>query len=92
MLKAILSGNYVNLGVFKLYGDETFDNVMNTTAKLILSIPHADLMVITLDSIKLNPITLLIFFNIRRNIQNFVQLIIFCWNAWLRIILSFFRR
>ena len=46
MLKAILSGNYVNLGVFKLYGDETFDNVMNTTAKLILSIPHADLMVI----------------------------------------------
>ena len=54
MLKAILSGNYVNLGVFKLYGDETFDNVMNTTAKLILSIPHADLMVIINNNLHYN--------------------------------------
>lgn len=45
MLKAILCGNYVNLGVFKLYGDNAFDSVMNTAAKLILSIPHKDLLV-----------------------------------------------
>lgn len=61
MLKAILSGNYVNLGVFKLYGDETFDNVMNTTAKLILSIPHADLMVITPNGIKKTYIIIYVF-------------------------------
>jgi exportin-7 len=48
MLKAILCGNYVNLGVFKLYGDNAFDSVMNTAAKLILSIPHKDLLVSTL--------------------------------------------
>lgn len=45
MLKAILCGNYVNLGVFKLYGDNAFDSVMEITAKLILSIPHKDLLV-----------------------------------------------
>jgi exportin-7 len=45
MLKAILCGNYVNFGVFKLYGDNAFDSVMNTIAKLILSIPHKDLLV-----------------------------------------------
>lgn len=44
-LKAILCGNYVNLGVFKLYGDNAFDSVMSITAKLILSIPHKDLLV-----------------------------------------------
>ncbi|XP_070507748.1 exportin-7 isoform X2 [Chironomus tepperi] len=44
MLKAILCGNYVNLGVFKLYGDNAFDSVMAITAKLILSIPHKDLL------------------------------------------------
>ncbi|CAG9808920.1 unnamed protein product, partial [Chironomus riparius] len=44
MLKAILCGNYVNLGVFKLYGDNAFDSVMSITAKLILSIPHKDLL------------------------------------------------
>lgn len=45
MLKAILCGSYVNFGVFKLYGDDALDNVLNTTAKLILSIPHSDLLV-----------------------------------------------
>ena len=45
MLKAILCGNYVNFGVFKLYGDSALDNVLNTTAKLILSISHSDLLV-----------------------------------------------
>lgn len=45
MLKAILCGNYVNFGVFKLYGDNALDNVLNTTTKMILSIPHSDLLV-----------------------------------------------
>lgn len=45
MLKAILSGNYVNFGVFKLYGDDALDNVLNMTAKLILSIAHDDILV-----------------------------------------------
>lgn len=45
MLKAALCGNYVNFGVFKLYGDDTLDNVLNTTVKLILSIPQSDLLV-----------------------------------------------
>lgn len=45
MLKAILSGNYVNFGVFKLYGDDALDNVLNMTAKLILSISHDDILV-----------------------------------------------
>lgn len=45
MLKAALCGNYVNFGVFKLYGDDTLDKVLNTTVKLILSIPQSDLLV-----------------------------------------------
>lgn len=45
MLKAALCGNYVNFGVFKLYGDDTLDNVLNIAAKLILSIPQTDLLV-----------------------------------------------
>lgn len=44
MLKAALSGNYVNFGVFKLYGDDTLDNVLNIAAKLIVSIPRRDLI------------------------------------------------
>lgn len=45
MLKAALSGNYVNFGVCKLYGDETLDNVLDVTTKLILTIPQSDLLV-----------------------------------------------
>lgn len=44
MLKAALSGNYVNFGVFKLYGDDTLDNVLSIAAKLIVSIPRRDLI------------------------------------------------
>lgn len=44
MLKHALSGNYVNFGVFKLYGDDTLDNVLNITAKMMLSIPQNDLL------------------------------------------------
>lgn len=48
VLKAALCGSYVNFGVFKLYGDDTLDNVLNIAAKLILSIPQSDLLVIAL--------------------------------------------
>jgi len=43
-LKAVLCGNYVNFGIFKLYGDDTLDNVLNTTAKLFISISQNDLL------------------------------------------------
>lgn len=45
MLKAALCGNYVNFGVFRLYGDQALDNVLNTFIKLLLSIPQSDLLV-----------------------------------------------
>ncbi|VVC45632.1 Armadillo-type fold,Armadillo-like helical,Importin-beta, N-terminal domain [Cinara cedri] len=44
MLKAALCGNYVNFGVFKLYGDDTLENALNIFVKLLLSIPLSDLM------------------------------------------------
>eukprot|EP00095_Tigriopus_kingsejongensis_P007054 maker-scaffold146_size311726-snap-gene-2.19 protein:Tk07054 transcript:maker-scaffold146_size311726-snap-gene-2.19-mRNA-1 annotation:"Exportin-7" len=44
MLKASLSGNYVNFGVFRLYGDEALDNALNTFVKLLLSVPQTDLL------------------------------------------------
>ena len=45
MLKAALSGNYVNFGVFRLYGDDALDNALNTFVKLLLMIPQSDLLV-----------------------------------------------
>lgn len=45
ILKNSLGGNYVNCGIFKLYGDNTLDNVLNIFAKLILSIKQNDLLV-----------------------------------------------
>lgn len=50
MLKAALSGNYVNFGVCKLYGDETLDNVLDVTTKLILTIPQTDLLVMSIQT------------------------------------------
>ncbi|EPY84526.1 Exportin-7 (Ran-binding protein 16) isoform 4-like protein [Camelus ferus] len=44
MLKAALSGSYVNFGVFRLYGDDALDNALQTFIKLLLSIPHSDLL------------------------------------------------
>ena len=44
MLKAALSGSYVNFGVFRLYGDDALDNALNTYVKLLLSIPQSDLL------------------------------------------------
>jgi hypothetical protein len=45
MLKFALSGNYVNFGVFRLYGDEALDDALNMFVKLVLSIQQNDLMV-----------------------------------------------
>ncbi|KQS30266.1 ran-binding protein 16 isoform X4 [Drosophila erecta] len=44
ILKNSLGGNYVNCGVFKLYGDDTLDSVLNIIAKLILTIEQSDLL------------------------------------------------
>ena len=44
MLKAALSGSYVNFGVFRLYGVDALDNALNTYVKLLLSIPQTDLV------------------------------------------------
>ncbi|XP_055909766.1 ran-binding protein 16 isoform X2 [Eupeodes corollae] len=44
ILKNALSGNYVNFGVFKLYRDDTLDNVLSIAAKLIMSIQQNDLL------------------------------------------------
>lgn len=54
MLKAVLSGNYVNFGVFRLYGDDALDNALQTFIKLLLSIPHSDLLVRTADGDRLD--------------------------------------
>lgn len=45
MLKSALCGSYVNFGVFRLYGDEALDNVLNVFVKMLLSISHSDLLV-----------------------------------------------
>lgn len=44
-LKSALCGNYVSFGVFKLYGDNHFDNVLQAFVKMLLSVPHSDLLV-----------------------------------------------
>ncbi|KAK7482050.1 hypothetical protein BaRGS_00026742 [Batillaria attramentaria] len=44
LLLAALCGNYVNFGVFRLYGDDALDNVLGMFVKLLLSIPQSDLL------------------------------------------------
>ena len=44
-LKAALSGNYVNFGVFRLYGDRALEDALSTFVKLLLSISQSDLLV-----------------------------------------------
>ncbi|RXG72220.1 Exportin-7-A [Armadillidium vulgare] len=39
------AGNFVNFGVFRLYGDEALDSALHTFVKLLLSIPQSDLLV-----------------------------------------------
>ncbi|XP_048356073.1 ran-binding protein 17 isoform X3 [Sphaerodactylus townsendi] len=43
-LKSALCGNYVSFGVFKLYGDNHFDNVLQAFVKMLLSVTHSDLL------------------------------------------------
>jgi exportin-7 len=45
MISRALEGNYVNFGVFALYGDKALDDALDIAIKLILSIPKSDLMV-----------------------------------------------
>lgn len=92
MLKAALCGSYVNFGVFRLYGDETLDNALNTFVKLLLSIPQSDLLVssifmnlnafqkiVNCHSILIKELTFL--FSISRTIQNYLRRITFYWSA-----------
>ncbi|KAL3864345.1 hypothetical protein ACJMK2_006036 [Sinanodonta woodiana] len=44
MLKAALCGNYVNFGVFQLYGDDALDSALGMFVKLLLSISQSDLL------------------------------------------------
>ena len=45
MLKEALCGNYVNFGVFRLYGDDALDKALNMFIKLLISIPLKTLLV-----------------------------------------------
>ncbi len=45
MLKSALCGNYVNFGVFRLYGDRALDEALNMFIKLLVSIPLKNLLV-----------------------------------------------
>lgn len=44
MLSAALTGNYVNFGVFELYGDTAHIDALHIALRLILSIPFADVL------------------------------------------------
>ncbi|KAK4771663.1 hypothetical protein SAY87_032195 [Trapa incisa] len=44
ILSRALAGNYVNFGVFELYGDRALSDVLDIVMKLILSIPLADIL------------------------------------------------
>lgn len=45
MLRAALSGGYVNFGVLRLYGDDAFDNALTTFVKTLENIEQRDIMV-----------------------------------------------
>ncbi|XP_019428725.1 PREDICTED: exportin-7-like isoform X2 [Lupinus angustifolius] len=44
ILSRALCGNYVNFGVFELYGDRALVDALDITVKMILSIPLADIL------------------------------------------------
>ena len=48
MLKAALCGNYVNFGVFRLYGDDALDKALSMFIKLLVSVPLKSLLVSSL--------------------------------------------
>ena len=39
-----LAGNYVNFGVFELYGDRALSDALDIALKMTLSIPLADIL------------------------------------------------
>jgi hypothetical protein len=45
ILARCMDGGFVNFGVFALYGDRTFDQALDATLKLLISIPLKDIMV-----------------------------------------------
>lgn len=45
MLKAALSGGYVNFGVMRLYGDDALENALGIFVKLLGSTRQRDLLV-----------------------------------------------
>ncbi|KAG5556058.1 hypothetical protein RHGRI_006622 [Rhododendron griersonianum] len=44
ILSRALAGNYVNFGVFELYGDRALSDALDTVLKLIISIPLVDIL------------------------------------------------
>lgn len=48
MLKAALSGGYVNFGVLRLYGDDALENALGMFIELLGSVDQNDIMVCTL--------------------------------------------
>lgn len=43
-LKSALCGNYICFGIFRLYGDNHFDNVLQAFVRMLLSVSHSDLL------------------------------------------------
>lgn len=39
-----LAGNYVNFGVFELYGDRALANALDIALKMTLAVPLADIL------------------------------------------------
>ncbi|GFY98117.1 ARM repeat superfamily protein [Actinidia rufa] len=44
VLSRALAGNYVNFGVFELYGDRALSDALDTVLKLLISIPLVDIL------------------------------------------------
>ena len=55
MLKAALCGNYVNFGVFRLYGDSALDEALKMFVKLLVSIELKNLLVSPADTTGIYP-------------------------------------
>ena len=45
MLKNTLCGNYLNFGVFQLYGDRALEDALNMFVQIVVSVPHNSLLV-----------------------------------------------
>ena len=67
MLKAALCGNYVNFGVFRLYGDSALDEALKMFVKLLVSIELKNLLVSPILGLVPSPIPMQLF---KGNIEN----------------------